>query len=323
MKKLVLILLMVLLVQAVIAEDIAESKSELVLQVSSLPEAKLIFNQSFIFPFLQADNALMSGNNIRFTLTGQVTPVSLDGILKTVFTPIAFLEFSAGGLIGTGWPVNLFGKDLYGNGLNLSVENNEGENKEVFSGNGFDSVLLKAWAGGTFQFDFAAIFPGDWNHVVMQSYHEINYQSNSKASAGQGWYYEADEGENNNGFNYYGNFILGYQMPLVPYLKMIAFMAEMDLFLYDTPGRNVWGDDLIRWHFANILQFSITDNFGFGIITQFRTRRNFTNYIDADAKQLRKDHGTPLMHYQSRILDTNNPLRVEFYRVAGIFSYTF
>jgi len=319
MKKLVLILVMVLLAQAVIALDSAESASELVFQVSTLPEAKLIFNQSFTFPFLQADNALMSGNNIKFILSGDITPVSLGGTLKTVFTPLAILEFSAGGRIGAGWAVNLFGSDIYGNGLNRSGD----DDKEVYYGNGFDAAHLKAWAGGTFQFDFAAIFPGDWNHVVMQSSHEINYHSNSRALPGEGWYFEADDGENNNGFNYYGNFILGYQMPLVPYLKMIAFMAEMDLFLYDTPERSIWGDDLIRWHFANILRFSITDNFGFGIITQFRTRRNFTNYNEADAKQLRKDNGTPLMHYQSRILDTNNPLRLEFYRVAGIFSYTF
>jgi len=319
MKRIAVLLFLVLLTQAVFAENIAESKSELELQVSSLPEAKLVFNQSFKFPFLQADNPLMSGNNIKFVITGQATPVSLDGMLKTVLTPIAFLEFSAGGMIGTGWPINLFGGDLYGAGLNISDENNN----EKYDGAALDSVTMKAWAGGTFQFDVEAIFPGDWNHVVMLSYHEINYFSNSRAIAGQGWYYEADDGENCNGFNYYGNFILGYQMPALPYLKMVAFMAEMDLFLYDTPGRTVWGDDLIRWHFANILQFSISDNFGFAVITQFRTRRNFTNYIEADAKQERKDNGTPLMHYQSRVLDTANPLRIEFYRVAGIFVYSF
>ena len=166
----------------------------------------------------------------------------------------------------------------------------------------------------------AAVVPGDWNHVVFQTYHEINYHGNSRATNGEAWYFENDSGENRNGLNYYGSIVLGYQMPTV--LKMVAFMAEMDKYLYDSPAgfdRTVWGDDLIRWHFSNVLQFNLSDKFVIAIITQFRTMRNFTNF---DLNEAKKNDET-LMHYQSRVLDTNNPLRVEFYRVAGIFSYSF
>jgi hypothetical protein len=208
---------------------------------------------------------------------------------------------------------------VVGTGFNSPDENE----MEKYEGSPFDALLYKAWAGGTFQFDLAAIFPGDWNHVVFQTYHEINYHGNSRAKNGESWYFEADSGENRNGFNYYGSFVLGYQMPVSPVLKMIAFMAEMDLYLYNTPGRTIWGDDLIRWHFANILQFSITEQFGFAIITQFRTMRNFTNFDLIKAKKEAKKNDTPIMHYQSRILDKSNPLRLDFYRVAGIFNYSF
>jgi hypothetical protein len=153
--------------------------------------------------------------------------------------------------------------------------------------------------------------------VVFQTYHEINYHGNSRAKNGESWYFEADSGENRNGFNYYGSIVLGYQMPI--FLSMVAFMAEMDLNFYDTPGRTLWGDDLMRWHFANVLQFRITEKLGAAIITQFRTMRNFTNFDLNEAKKA----DAPMMHYQNRILNTSNPLRLEFYRVAGILSYSF
>jgi hypothetical protein len=43
------------------------------------------------------------------------------------------------------------------------------------SGNGLDGAVWNVHLGNTFQFDFAAIFPGDWNHVVVQIYNEIQY----------------------------------------------------------------------------------------------------------------------------------------------------
>ena len=100
MKRIVILFVCVLLAHAVFAEKSSASSSELVLQISSLPEAKLVFNQSFKVPFLQADNSLMEGNNISFVLSAQATPVSFDGLIKTVLTPIAFLQFSAGGRFG-------------------------------------------------------------------------------------------------------------------------------------------------------------------------------------------------------------------------------
>ncbi|MCL2806303.1 MAG: hypothetical protein FWD26_10230 [Treponema sp.] len=307
MKKTAILLLLPFLVLVQITADVKTDR-ELVLQISTLPEAKLGFTQNFIFPFLQGDSPLTQGNNIKLSFTTEATPVSMNAIFNTVLTPIAFLEFSAGGRIGAGWPVNMFGGDIYGTGLNLP---------DVFGYSTYVNnagLLWKAHIGGTFQFDLAAVFPGDWNSVVFLTYHEINYHGNTAAKAGQGWYYEDDDGENCNGFNYYGNFLIGYQMPI--FLDLVAFLVEMELYLYDTPGRSVWGDDRIRWTFSNILHFSITEQFGIAIITQLRTRRNFINYDE-------RDKNAPVVHYQNRILNTLNPQRLEFYRVAAAISYRF
>ena len=306
MKRTVILIIFVLAAHGLTAQEKKsyESSGEMLLQISSLPEAKLGYMHVFKFPVFQGGSPLTEGNNIKFNLTAEISPVSLNGIAKAVLTPIAFLEFSAGARLGTGWNVNLFGGDIYGIGFNVPDENG----MSVIDGSAFDALLWKTFAGGLFQFDLAAVFPGDWNHAVMQTYHEINYHGNSRAKNGEAWYYEADDGENINGFNYYGNLLLGYQMPI--FLNTIAFLMEMDLYLYDTPGRETWGDDLIRWKFANVLMFTVTEKFNIALITQFRTLRNYA-----------KD--TQDLHYQRRILDTSNPLRLEFYRVAVALTYKF
>ena len=310
MKKIFVLLLIAFLALPVFAEEEitdeggVKSSSSLLLQISTLPEAKLGFTQNFNFPFLQGNNFLTEGNNLNLALTAEVSPISLNGLLDITLTPVAVLEFSAGGRIGSGWNVNLFGGDIFGIGL---TQPDDIDGSKI-DGNGFDGLHWKAYGAGMFQFDFAAIFPGDWNHVVTLTYHEINYKSYSRAKAGESWVYEADDGENINGFNYYGNFLIGYQMPI--FLNLVALLAEMDLFMYDTPGRSGWGDDLIRWHFSGILSFEITEQLGIAVITQFRTRRNFTEE-------------TKNLYYRSRILDTSNPQRLEFYRVAAAITYTF
>ncbi|MCL2196484.1 MAG: hypothetical protein FWB77_02590 [Treponema sp.] len=293
-------------------EESMTTSSELVLQVSSLPEAKLGYTFSFRFPVLQGESDLTKDNNLKLHLTAEITPVSLNGIFKAVLTPIAFLEFSAGARAGAGWNINLFGSDIYGNGLNMY---NESDSISYIDGKPFDALLWKAWLGGTFQFDLAAIIPGEWNHVVFLTYHEINYHANTRAAAGEAWYFEADDGENFNTFNYYGNIVLGYQMPI--FLNMVAFMAEMDYAIHKHISEcNDIGLDLMRWKFSNILNFIITEKLSIALITQLRTRRNFTNFDEHTSEK-------PFLHFTKRILDTSDPVRLEFYRIAAIVSYKF
>jgi hypothetical protein len=311
MKKIAFLILLPLCAQALIAEDKSEESSgiafsnELVLQVSSLPEMKLGFTNHFVFPFLQSENPLTEGNNIDLALTAEISPISLNGIAEIIWTPIAFFQLTAGGKIGSGWNIELFGGEIYGIGINQSGNNGYGE----IDGSAFDGLLWKTQLGGVIQFDLAAIFPGDWNHIVARSYHEINYKGYSRAKENEAWYFEADDGENCNGFNYYGNFLIGYQMPI--FLNLAALLAEMDLYLYDTPNRAQWGDDLIRWTFSAIFNFSFTEKLSLTLITQFRTRRN---YLDTNWQDL---------YYRNRTINDSDPLYLEFYRVAAALTYKF
>ncbi|MDR0323741.1 MAG: hypothetical protein LBI12_04750, partial [Treponema sp.] len=263
------------------------------------------FTQRFIFPFLQGDSLLTEDNNIALALTAEISPISLNGIAEAVWTPVAFFQFAAGGRIGSGWNLELFGSDIYGIGINRSAPNGKAEN----IGSAFDGLLWKTQAGAALQADLAAVFPGDWNHVVFRTYHELNYKGYTKAKVGESWYFEGDDGENSNGFNYYGNFLIGYQMPI--FIDFIALLAEADLYLYDTPNRSQWGDERIRWTFSNIISFTITRQLGATLITQFRTRRN---YLESDWQDL---------YYRNRNIDKSNPTGLEFYRIAAALTYKF
>jgi len=313
MRKILSLFLLTLLALPLAAqEESITSSGELVLQASSLPEGKLGYTHSFRFPMLQGDSPLTEGNNLKLHLTAEVSPVSLIGITKAVLTPVAFLEFSAGARAAAGWNINLFGGDIYGNGLN---KYDETTGISYIDGSAFDALIWKTWLSGTFQFDLAAVVPGDWNHVVFLTYHEINYNANTRASGKEAWYFEADDGENLNAFNYYGNIVLGYQMPI--FLNMIAFMAEMNYTIHehDSCCEN-YGFDLMRWHFAGILNFTVTEKFSIALVTQFRTRRNYTNFNEHEDEK-------PFLHFTKRNLDSSDPLRLEFYRIAGIFTYKF
>jgi hypothetical protein len=310
-KGIVLFILLSLFTQALIAEEQADdrpavtSSSELTLQISSLPEMKMSFTERFSFPFLQGESPLTADNNIGLALGAEISPISLNGIAEAIWTPIAFFQFTAGGRIGSGWNINIFDSEIYGIGLNRPDIAGNGEH----NGGAFDGLLWKTQAGGVLQFDLAALYPGNWHHVVARSYHEINYKGYTRAKTGESWRYENDDGENRNGFNYYGNLLIGYQMPI--FFNMTALLAEADLFLYDTPNRDRWGDDKIRWTFSGIFGFTIAKQIALTLIAQFRTRRNYqeSNWQD--------------LYYQNRTIDNSRPIHLEFYRIAAALTYKF
>ena len=311
MKRIAILVLLPLLAQILIAAEQQEEKygvvisKTLTLQASTLPELKLGFAEHFRFPFLQGKSPLTADNNIDLSMSTEISPVSLNETGEVVWTPIAFFQLAAGGRIGSGWRLDLFGAESYGIGFNRP----DAGGKAEYDGNAFDGLLWKLQAGAVLQFDLAALNPGDWHHLIARSYHEINYKGYSRADGNESWYYENDDGENCNGFNYYCNLLVGYQMPL--FFNMAALLAEADLYLYDQPDRSRWGDEKIRWTFSGIFNFALNKRFDLALITQFRTRRN---YLESNWEDL---------YYRNRTLESSKPLRLEFYRVAAVLTFKF
>jgi len=285
-----------------------KTSTDLSLQISSLPEAKLSLSQSFSFPFLQGSGPLTKGNNIAAVLGAEVSPVSLDGKAEIIWTPAAFFLLSGGGLAGSGWNMPL------GNGIGINKPENESAakpRKAMIDGTAFDGLIWRAWGAGTLQFDFGAVIPGDWTHVLFQSRQELRYGAYSRAAPDESWVFENDQ-EYKNGWIYYASYVLGYQMPLSPVLDTVAFMAEMEKRLYNTPGGDYWGEDLGKWTFSGLFNFSITPRFSTALVIQMQTRRNYglSNFENDD------------YYYRDfELKDDGGQRRLLFYRAALLFSY--
>jgi hypothetical protein len=305
------------------AEIRVERSADLSLQVSTLPEAKLSASVHYLFPLLRdtgplAGTPLTADNNLNATLRGEISPVSLNGAFEAVFTPIAFFQLAGGFKLGSGWNITLGESDIYGLGLNRpkitrrtdALTRPMEERTSEIKGYPLDGLVGKAYLGGAFQFDLAAIYPGDWHHLVFRTYHEFNYQGYTKATHGESWIFEAVTDENRNGFNYYGNYLLGYRMPI--FLNTVGFLAEMERYLYNNSRGEYWGDGLGRWTFSLLFNFTVTGDLEAALLVQTRTMRN---YQDGDRTNSSR------YYYQYRELDTDNPLRLDFYRVAAVFTY--
>jgi len=293
------------------AESGVASETTLTLQATTRPEARFVFSQAYIVPFLQGEGPLVRGNNIRFGISTEITPVGMTLFGRAIFTPIAFVELSAGGMVGTGWIIgDNMSDNLRGIGLNVA----DASGNTSVDGSAFDGTLTGAHFGGAFQFDLGAIIPGPWNHVLFRTYHEARFMSYSRAGPGDPWFFENDAGENQNGWRYNASFTLGYRMPLV--LNMIAVQADMQRLLFDHPTLNNqdWGGHLARWDFGFLMNFRITEQFNAAVATQFRTFRRYSNFnYDDDTN----------MFFHDRILvpDTERQRELRFFRVALILSY--
>jgi hypothetical protein len=216
-------------------------------------------------PFLTGEGPLTSGNNIAFTVTGALSPVSTRLEAQTTLTPIAFLNVYVGAMIGTGWDIGVF------NGMGLNADGSGVPESASFQG-----LVTNLWVGGTVQFDLAALLPGEWTHVVTVARPKLQYACFSAADKGEAWMWEADGGENFNGFQYYGTYFLGYQMPLV--LDTVGLLVETrqhlgyvtDISPMDSGG---WGSDHVEITLSPLFNFSFTGYGALTVLFQFRRER--------------------------------------------------
>jgi hypothetical protein len=227
------------------------------------PEGKVILAHKLAFPMLAGEGALTRGNNLALDISGELSPVSLNANVQATLTPIAFLKFAAGAGLGTGWDIGFVGL-----GINDPVAGIKPQN--------FGGIVYRAWATGTFQFDLAALMPGEWNHVILLASPKIQYQAYSNASADEAWVWEADKGMNFNGFKLWGTYLLGYQMPLV--LDLAGILLQTEGWLGDVREKSVgvsgisgWGSDYTYLIFGPLFDFRMNEKSTIAILTQFKT----------------------------------------------------
>jgi hypothetical protein len=235
-------------------------------------EIQFLMTHKIRVPFLAGRGALSSGNNVTFSFTGAVTPVSTRLETRVNLTPIAFLDFFAGAMIGTGWDIGLF------NGMGLNADGTGNPESASFQG-----VVTESWIGGTFQFDLAALVPGDWMHVVTLVSPKLQYAWFSAADKGEAWMWEADDGENFNGFMFYGTYFLGYQMPLA--LDMVGLLLETEQNLgyvkdLDAEDLGDWGSEYVQVTLSPVFSFNLSKTSSLAVLFQFRRERLYDESDD-------------------------------------------
>jgi hypothetical protein len=288
--------------------------TDLEVQISSRPELKFKLTETMTFPFLRGEGPLTEGNNIKTIFSAEVSPISLSGIGEALWTPVAFFQAAAGARAGSGWNIDLFGSGVYGLGINAPQGSSASPpRKSEVKEKAFGGLVWSGWGGGALQFDLAAVFPGDWSHVLVRTYHEARYSAYTRAAGGDSWFFENDYGENRNGWIYYSSYLLGYQMPLSPVLETIAVMAELKKNLYNTPGGDYWGNNLGDWTFSGFLNFTLGPRFRMALAVQLRSWRNTGSSDLENAK---------MTFYQDRKLHGDyGERRVAFYRAALVLGY--
>ncbi len=227
--------------------------------------AKLILSRKLILPALAGSGPLTKGNNLSLSLTGELTPISADLGLEASITPVAFLSLALGASGGTGW-------DLGFTGLGLSHRESGG-----MVGREPGGLVYRAWCRGTLQMDLAAILPGEWNHVVAQASPSIEYRAYDRAGSGTAWIWEADEGMNFNGWTLYGDYFLGYRMPIALSLAGILVQSKSwigsvrEMAPSDGSKALSWGSDFTYLTFGPVFGFSIDERSSLTLLPQFRT----------------------------------------------------
>ncbi len=244
---------------------------------------------SFIFPFMQFDNPLMKNNNIKFSLHTMVSPITYTTGGSVTLTPVAFLTFQAGFLIGDGWKIPDFAT-----GLGLNIDG-------VIDRLDFAGPLVQTWFSMTFQFDLAYILPmrfQRWTHFVILATPTLQYQALLTITPDQPYMYQECPGENLNGWKFIFEGLVGYRIPVIEdytgedrkfirhinknfiiTVGMYAWLDYLNLTHYnDSPMKNGgWGSDFAYINFGPAMQFDLPDNFFLKLFFFFQNDKVFTD----------------------------------------------
>ena len=262
------------------------------------PQALVGVTQNFKVPLMQFDNPLTKDNNINFKIGAELSPISFEGKFGIVWTPIAFLEFYTESRVGSGWNI----KTLYGLALN---KNNAGKSNYIPLN--FSKSIYSFSFGGAFQFDLGAVIPNDWSHVVFRTDQAALYKAMSGVDSETSWLYQADSGENRNGWKYQASYLIGYKMPI--FLDLIAMKIDVEKKLFASPkglDNTKWGEDLFLTTFGPIINFNIKKDYNILLLAQWQTKPFYKGGGEVD-------------FYQTRVLDTDKKTQVKFYQVGIVF----
>ncbi len=256
-------------------------------------------------PFLPGSSALTSDNNIIIRAKGEISPVTMSAEIETVITPVAFFSFDSSLSIGTGWAIG----DGSISGLSFNTP------EQTFEPAPFEGVVTTADFGGTLQFDFGVLVPGDWTHIVMLYRPSVAYEAFSGAAPDEAWMWKSDDGENYNGWKWEQTAVLGYQMPAFKHLEIAGILVETEQRItkqnaspMDSGG---WGSDFTKVYIGPFLVYQLSQAHSLTFQCQFARGRDYTDESIGNA------------HFSYRKVDTGSPTYWYFRRVALSYRYDY
>lgn len=179
-------------------------------------------------PLLQGDGPLFEGNNLKVKAGLGLSPIAGQVTVDAVLTPVALAEVNLGVAVGSGWDFPLL--NMHGT-LTAPSEDDE------MVGETLKGIYVKPKAGLALQFDTGAVFASKWASVVLRAYQELNFTYYSNAEKDQGWEFELS-GKLYNSFNYKGEYIVGYQLP-IEWVNLVGVQVEH--YVYDAFNRKNGG----------------------------------------------------------------------------------
>ena len=252
-------------------------------------EFKIYSKYHFIAPFFTLNNPLMKDNNIKFSVLAEISPVTFNAGLMVTITPVAFLSFESGFMLGNGW--TLSSEWLSGMGIN-----DDGDIQRPAA----EGPLMQVWFAPTFMFDLAYVLPKKfqkWTHIVAIAKPVFKYQSLLSINNNQPYMLEEDPGENLNGWKLQGEYILGYRYYVIEdesgkdnmFIKMrnkefiitagcYLLIDMLNLSHYnDSPMKDGWGSDFTVFYLGPALQFDFPYNFFLKLFFLFKSDRSYTS----------------------------------------------
>jgi len=196
---------------------------------------------------LPGSNSLTAGNNLKFQEGIETTPVSLASRSKVVWTPIAFLNLSAGVNIGTGWAYGPFHGSMAALGSFGLSDDGKSVTEEYETIEPFTHLYVEPWVEGLFQFDLAAVLPKDkqkWTHAVLQATYKIMYSTITGEQDGTPWEWQLTP-QRFNGWNYDSVITLGYMFPeQIKPLSLVGVQIDMCGYYNVVPQNGYWASTM-------------------------------------------------------------------------------
>jgi hypothetical protein len=237
------------------------------------------FAVTYTKPLDFGDNPIFSGANIMCVLGPTLTPITLDTQAGIIFTPSPILNIGLGATAGSGWAIG----DSHGIGLyNQAADKYE------------QSLPFTVWRYSfclqtNFQFDFGAIFPGEWTHIVITANEQLYYEGNTAAKKYDLWEWTSGI-DYVNGFNQSGNVMLGYMFPEKKFRLIglaLAWQSLLDGCDYGIYAKNFDGD------FVNLVlglqaMIYLNDNNQLAISSSLSSQRAFLEPASPNSSNIKK-----------------------------------